>query len=157
MWLRGIKQAQGGFKMAEYVYSESQTVSPNTGALLNDSIPCAKGYVIHRTGSGILTLRGIVNNPCAQFAEYKIGFEADIAVPEDGAAGPISLAFAIDGEVIPVTIATVTPTVAGAFFHVSGQKTVRVPRGCCYTLTVENNSDQAIIVEHLNVPVSRTA
>lgn len=143
--------------MAEYVYVEQQTVQPNTGALLNDSIPCPKGYVIHRNGSGILTLRGIVNNACANSAQYKVGFEADIAIPEGGTIEPISVAFAIDGEVIPATIATVTPTATEAFFHVSGQKTVNVPRGCCYTLTIENNSSQAIIMEHLNVPVERRA
>lgn len=143
--------------MAEYVYPEVQNVAPSTGALLQDSIPCNKGYVLHRNGSGIVTLRGIVNNPCARFAEYKVGFEADIAVPVDGTAGEISVGFAIDGEIIPATIATVTPTVTGAYFHVSGQKTIRVPVGCCYTVTVENNSTQNIDMQHLNVPVSRTA
>lgn len=143
--------------MAEYVYPEVQTVSPNQGALLQDSIPCTRGYVIHRNGSGIITLRGIVNNPCAKYAQYKVGFEADIAIPSTGTVGAISMAFAIDGEVIPATIATVTPTATEAYFHVSGQKTVQVPAGCCYTLIIENNSDQDILVQHLNVPVSRVA
>jgi len=93
--------------MAEYVYDEVQTVAPNQAALLQDSIPCPRGYVIHRNGSGILTTRGIVNNPCAKSARYKVGFKADIAVPSTGTAGPISLAIAIAGEVVPVTIATV--------------------------------------------------
>lgn len=143
--------------MAEYVYEEVQTVAPNAAALLQDSIPCNRGYIIHRNGSGILTARGIVNNPCAKFAEYKIGFEADIAVPTTGTVGAISVAIAVDGEVIPVTIATVTPTATGAYFHVSGQKTLRTPTGCCYTVTIENNSDQDILIQHLNVPVTRTA
>ena len=54
--------------MAEYVYAEDQAVLANENVLLQDSIPCNRGYVVHRNGSGILTLRGIVNNPCASFA-----------------------------------------------------------------------------------------
>ena len=143
--------------MAEYVYDEVQTVAPNQAALLQDSIPCPRGYVIHRNGSGILTTRGIVNNPCAKSARYRVGFEADIAVPSTGTAGPISLAIAIGGEVVPVTIATVTPTATEAYFHVSGQKVIDVPAGCCFTVTIENNSTQDVLVQHLNVPVDRTA
>ena len=51
--------------MAEYVYNPVQEVETGQNVLLQDSIPCNRGYVIHRNGSGILTLRGIVNNPCA--------------------------------------------------------------------------------------------
>ena len=85
--------------MAEYVYNEVQLIQPGASALLNDSIPCNRGYVVHRGGSGILTLRGIVNNPCAKFARYRVSFYGNIAVPEGGTAGEIQLALAIGGEV----------------------------------------------------------
>lgn len=149
--------------MAEYVYSEVQTVQPGQAALLLDSIPCQKGYVLHENGSGIVTARGIVNGPSCgcgcgvRYANYKVGFEADIAVPTGGTAGEISVAIAVNGEAIPLTIATVTPTVVDAYFHVSGQKTIRVAQGCCTDVTIENTSTQAINMQHLNVPVTRTA
>ena len=82
--------------MAEYVYPLDQTVLADQNVLLQDSIPCNKGYVIHRNGSGILTLRGIVNNPCARFARYFVEFNGNIAVPEGGTPGEISVALAID-------------------------------------------------------------
>ena len=34
--------------MAEYTYNPIQLVQPNGNILLNDNIPCNKGYVFHR-------------------------------------------------------------------------------------------------------------
>lgn len=143
--------------MAEYVYDEVQIVPAGGACMLQDSIPCQKGYIVHNNGEANTYVRGIVGNPCQRFAQYKVGFEADIAVAEGGTPGAISLAIAVNGEVIPVSIATVTPTAAEAYFHVSGQKTLRVPAGCCFTVTIDNNSDQDIQVQHLNVPINRKA
>ena len=67
--------------MAEFTYNEIQLVQPGASALLNDAISCNRGYVIHRPGSGILTLRGVVSNPCARFARYRCSFDGNIAVP----------------------------------------------------------------------------
>ena len=100
--------------MAEYVYNPVQEIEAGQNVLLQDSIPCNRGYVIHRNGSGILTLRGIVNNPCAKFARYKVEFNGNIALPATGTAGEISLSLAIDGEPIQTSRARVTPTVTNS-------------------------------------------
>lgn len=56
--------------MAEYFQTASpQNVAYGQNLLLADSIPCNRGYVVHRNGSGILTLRGITSG-CACFARY---------------------------------------------------------------------------------------
>lgn len=82
--------------MAEYVYDPVQRVQANQNVLLQDSIPCNKGYVYHRNGSGILTLRGIVNNSCGCFARYQVTFNGNIAIPSDGTApAPIAVALSI--------------------------------------------------------------
>lgn len=152
--------------MAEYIYAEAQTVQPGAAALLNAAIPCNKGYVLHRAGSGILTLRGIVNNPCGRFARYRVAFDGNIAIPEGGTAGEIQLALAIDGEIINTSIAAVTPTVANAYWNVSGFAIIDVPSGCCYTVSVENASvsadptttpASALSLRNLNVEVTRLA
>lgn len=152
--------------MAEYTYNEVQLVQPGASALLNTAIGCNRGYVIHRPGSGILTLRGIVNNPCARFARYRVAFDGNIAVPEDGTAGEIQMALAIDGEIIPTSIATATPTVVNAYWNVSGFAIIDVPAGCCYTVAAENASVSAtpattpapaLNVRNLNVEVTRIA
>lgn len=151
--------------MAEFVYNEIQLVQPGANALLDDAIGCNRGYVIHRPGSGILTLRGIVNNPCARFARYRVSFDGNIAVPTGGTAGEIQLALAIGGEVIPTSIAAATPTVVDSYWNVNGFAIIDVPVGCCYTVAVENASEPpaaatpapALNVRNLNVEVTRVA
>lgn len=143
--------------MAEYISVPVQEVEVGQNVLLNDSIPCTKGYVIHRNGSGILTLRGIVNNTCGCFARYQVEFNGNIAVPEGGTAEEISIALAINGEPIQSSRARVTPTVAEAYFNVTSLANITVPRGCCYTLSIENTSGQAIDVQNANLTISRVA
>ena len=145
---------------AEFTYNPIQEVQPNQPVLLNDSIPCSKGYVIHRNESGIVTLRGIVNNPCAKFARYQVTFNGNIAVPTGGTAGPISLAIAISGEPIATSEATVTPTATDAYFNVTSTAIITVPTGCCFNVSVENTTDtaaQAINVQNANLVVNRIA
>ena len=144
--------------MAEYTSNALQTVGLGQNVLLTESpIPCTRGYVIHREGSGILTLRGIVNNCNGCFARYKVSFGANIAIPEGGTVGPISLALAIDGEPIPTSSMIVTPAAVEEFWNVYASVFVTVPRGCCYTVAVENTSTQAIDVQNANIIVERTA
>lgn len=150
--------------MAEYVYNPIQLVQPNQNVLLDSSIPCNRGYVIHREGSGILTLRGIVNG-CGCFARYQVTFNGNIAVPEDGTVGPIAIALAIDGEPIQTSRAIVTPAATEEYFNVTSTAIITVPKGCCYTVSVENVSfgataaepATAINVQNANVVVSRIA
>lgn len=156
--------------MAEYVYNPAQRVQPNQNVLLQSSIPCNKGYIYHREGSGILTLRGIVNNPSCCFARYQVTFNGNIAVPSDGTVGPIALALAIGGEPIQTSRAIVTPAAVATdppttenFFNVTSTAIITVPRGCCLTVSVENDSEgatasdpaPAILVQNANLTVTR--
>lgn len=152
--------------MAEYVYNDVQLVQPGAAALLESAIPCNRGLVIHRAGSGILTLRGRVNNPCSSFARYRVSYDGNISVPEGGTAGEIQLALAIGGEVVPTSIATATPAAAAQYWNVNGFAIVDVPSGCCYTVSVENASvstdpattpASALNLRNLNVEVTRLA
>ena len=150
--------------MAEFTYNPIQEVQPNQNVLLEDSIPCNKGYVVHRNGSGIVTLRGIVNNPCSCFARYQVTFNGNIAVPEDGTVTPISVALAIDGEPVLTSKAIVTPAAVDDYFNVTSTAIITVPKGCCYTVAVENTSEadgttpaQPINVQNANMTVARIA
>lgn len=145
--------------MAEFVYNEIQTVQPGAAALLEDGIRCNRGLVLHRPGSGILTLTGRVNNPCATFARYRVSFDGNIAVPDGATVGEIQLALAIDGEIVPTSIAAATPTVVDTYWNVSGFAIIDVPSCCCYTVSVRNASDPAVAVNvrNLNVEVTRLA
>lgn len=122
--------------MAEFVQAQSpQNVAFGQNLLLIDSIPCNRGYVVHRNGSGILTLRGCGSN-C--FARYQVSYGANIAVPEGGTPGAIALALALNGEPILNSRAIVTPTAVEEYNSVSRTIAITVPRGCCYTLAIEN-------------------
>lgn len=107
-----------------------------------------------------------MNNPCARFARYRVAFDGNIAVPEGGTAGEIQLAIAIDGEIVPTSIAAATPTAVNAYWNVNVFAIIDVPTGCCYTISVENASvsadpattpASALNVRNLNVEVTRLA
>lgn len=145
--------------MAEFTYNPVQTVEANQPVLLNTSIPCNKGYVFHRNESGVVTLRGIVNNPCAPFARYQCTFNANIAVSTGETVGPISVALAISGEPLLTSRAIVTPAAVGDYFNVTSTAFVTVPAGCCSEISVENVSADGVTidVQNSNLVVARVA
>ena len=155
--------------MAEFTKNEVQTVLANQPVTLNTSIGCPKGYVYHRNGSGIVTLRGITSN-C--FARYQVTFNGNIAVPSTGTVGPISVALALDGEPILTSRAIVTPAAVATepptqenFFNVTSTAIISIPKGCCFNVSVENTSEgatptdvpPAILVQNANLTITRIA
>lgn len=158
--------------MAEYTYNPIQLVEPNQNVILNDNIRCNKGYVLHRNESGIVTLRGVVNNPCGCFARYQVTFNGNVAVPSTGTAGPVAVALAIDGEPIQTSRAIVTPAAVAPegptmenYFNVTSTAIITVSKGCCLNVAVENVSAgltpadpaPAINVQNANLTVARIA
>lgn len=144
--------------MAEYVANAVQTVTSTQNVLFTEDVdPCRRGYVLHRQGSGLFTLRGVVNNPNACSAKYKVSFGANIAIATGGTVEPISMALAIDGEPIPTSQAIVTPAAVGDYWNIYESIYISVPRGCCYTIAVENTGEQAIDVINANIIIERTA
>ena len=75
--------------MAEYTNPDVQLVQPNGNVILDSSIPCNKGYVVHRDNSGILTLRGATSG-CNRFARYQVTFNGNIAIPTGGTVAAIA-------------------------------------------------------------------
>lgn len=153
--------------MAEFTYNPIQTVQPNQNVLLNTSIPCGKGYVYHRNESGIVTLKGVVNNPCGCFARYQVTFNGNIALPEGATVSPISIALAIDGSPVATSTAISTPAAADEYSNVTSTAIITVPKGCCFNVSVENTSvvpttpaganAPAINVQNANLVISRIA
>ena len=144
--------------MAEYSNSSVQTIIASGNALFtNEPSPCTRGYIIHRDDSGIFTVRGVVNNPCATYARYVVDFGANIAVPTGGTVGAIQVSLAIDGEAIPSSTMIVTPAAVDEYFNVHRSIEISVPRGCCYVVAIKNTSDQAIEMQNANIRIVRTA
>ena len=141
--------------MAEYTANTVQTVDSNQNILLTDTPVCGNNSIVHREGSGLVTLRGITNCQCR--ARFRVGFGSNIAIPATGTVGPISIAIAVDGEPIATTTMIVTPAAAEQFFHVFGSVFIDVPTGCCSKISVKNISSQSILVQNSNLMVERVA
>jgi hypothetical protein len=124
--------------MAEYLTTDAvQTVALNTAIPFIDSIPCNKGYIYHQNGTGIFVLRGIVNNTSGCFARYELDFTANISIPEGGAITPIATSIVVSGESRDGSRSIFTPTEVDEYGNVTSRATVDVPRGCCFTVSVE--------------------
>jgi hypothetical protein len=124
--------------MAEYLTRDQvEVVALNQAIPFIDSIRCNKGYVFHQNGTGIFVLRGIVNNPTSCFARYNVEFTGNIAVPTGGELTPIATAIVVSGEAREGSRSISTPTVVNEYGSVTSRATVDVPRGCCFTVSVE--------------------
>lgn len=145
--------------MAEYSANAVQTVNPGETIVFTEApSPCGRGFVRHRDDTGSFLLSGWV--PCfgcfgPRSAEYLVDFGANIAIPEGGTVGPISVAIAIDGTTVSSTQMIVTPAAAGDYFNVSRAATIPIWNGCCETVSIRNTSDQPILVQNANILFSR--
>lgn len=138
----------------EITANAMQTVAVNQNVLFNETAISGSCSILHREGSGLVTLRGLTNQCRARF---KVTFGANIAIPEGGTAGAISLALAISGEPVNTTSMIVTPAAVAEYFNVASSIYLDVPKNCCLTIAVENTSTQAIDVQNANLIVERVA
>ena len=138
----------------EIIANALQTVQANQNVYFTDTIVGGGSTFSHRDNSGLVTMRG---NTCQCRARYRVTFGGNIALPEGGTAGPISLAIAIDGEAIPSSTMTVTPTVVESFFNVFASVFIDVPKGCCMTVSVQNISTVPVDVMNANLIAERVA
>lgn len=148
--------------MAEYSANATQIVNPGeTIVFTTTDIPCGRGFVRHRDGSGSFLLSGWIPRqygcPCcrAKQANYLVDFGANISIPTGGTVGPISVAIAIDGATLPSTTMEVTPAAVNESFNVSRATNLQIWANCCETVSVRNTSDQAIQVSKANVIFTR--
>lgn len=138
----------------EIIAVAEQTVLANQNVLFTDTVTCGNCSIAHRSGSGLVTLRGTTNQ-CR--ARYKVSFGGNIAIPTGGTVEAISIALAIDGEGIPSTTMIVTPAAVEEYFNVFGAIFIDVPKSCCLTASVRNTSTQDILVQNANLIVERVA
>lgn len=121
--------------MAEYLTKDQvESVALNNAIPFIDSIPCNRGNVFHQNGTGILVLRGKTNN-C--FARYNVEFTGNIAIPEGGAVTPIATAIVVSGEERIGSRSIFTPAAVDEYGNVTSRAMVDVPKGCCFTVSVE--------------------
>ena len=138
----------------EIIANALQTVQANQNVYFTDTVTDGNCAIMHREGSGLVSLKGLTNQ-CR--ARYKVTFGGNIAIPTGGTVEAISMALAIDGEPVAATTMTVTPAAVEQFWNVFSAIFVDVPRGCCQTVSVQNISTQAIEVQNANLIIERVA
>lgn len=121
---------------AEYLANAVQEIALNAPAIFTASIPCRKGFVYHEDETGVFILRGITNNQC--FATYQVTFNGNIALPEGATVTPIAIAIAVQGEPRLTSRAIFTPAAAEDYGNVTSTAIIKVPRGCCFSVSVES-------------------
>lgn len=143
---------------AEYSQIDSQIVAINNNiSFISGDRACHKGFIDHRSGSGVFTIKG-ANNGCR--ALYRVTFDANIAVAPapDGVLGPVSVALTENGELLGNATAIVTPAAIGDFFNLSITTFIVLSGCCCKTVAVRNASDgTAIEVTNANIIFERVA
>lgn len=146
--------------MAEYSANAVQTVNPGESIIFTETpVPCNRGFVKHREGSGNFLLSGWTpRKSCGcrnNSASYLVDFGANIAVPTGETVGEISVAIELDGSTIPASTMRVTPAAVENYFNVSRAINAQVWAGCCETITVTNTSTIPILVQNANIIFSR--
>lgn len=146
---------------AEYLANVVQEVALNAPVIFSASIPCTRGNVYHEDETGIFILRG---NTCNSFATYQVTFNGNIALPEDGAVAPIAVSLVVNGEQRPTSKAIFTPAAVDEYGNVTSTTIIKVPKGCCFSLAIENVAANttdtpapAINVQNANLTIARIA
>lgn len=138
----------------ELIANTLQTVEAGANIQFVDEVVSGCNSILHRAGSGLVTLRGITNQCRARF---RVFFSGNIAIPTGGTVEAISLAIAVNGEAIASTTMIQTPTAVEAFSNVATAVYLDVPAGCCLSVAVKNTSAQAIDVQNANLIIERVA
>lgn len=131
-----------------------QNVATNQNVIFTDTPVCGSCSIIHREGSGLVTLRGLTKQCRARF---KVTFGGNIAIPTGGTVEEISLAVAINGEAVGPATMIETPAAVTEFSNVSSSVYLDVPSGCCTQVSVKNLSTQTIGVQNANLIIERVA
>ena len=134
--------------MAEFIATTIQTVEPNANVQFTDTVVNGNCFIVHRTGSGLITLRGAASRCRSRF---KVSFGGNIQVPTGGTVGPISLAISVDGEPLSSTVMTVTPAAVAEPFNVFAATYIEVNHCNGASIGVRNISNIDIQVANANI------
>ena len=145
---------------AEYSANAAQTLQPGASVIFTESpVPCNRGLVYHRDGSGIFRLankffRQNIMNCWKRNTNYEVAFHANIGIPE-GQTAPddgIQLSIAIDGEIDPSSTMISDVTEVTTYDNVGADIIVTVPYLCgCSSVSVRNTSSIPILVQNANI------
>lgn len=140
--------------MAEFTNSNIVSVAAGQNVPLTETAVGGKPCIVHREGSGQVTLRGLTNQ-CR--AIFKVSYGGNIAVPTGGTVEAITAALAINGEALASATAIVTPAAVENYFNIYVSAQVSVPKGCGLSVGMRNTNAQAVNFANSNLTVERVA
>ena len=143
--------------MARYITTTDSLVALNGTIPFNVvSIPCNTGNVVPIV-EGILNLKGNTPN---KFARYEVTLQGNVQIPTGGEVTPIAIGIALNGAVIPESVAIVTPAAVGDYWHINTTVTITVPCGCCLTVSgvyVDGTEDDPATTPTPSIQIRRGA
>ena len=144
----------GCSELAEFTNSNIVSVAAGQNVPMTETAINSKPCIVHRDGSGLVTLRGLTNQ-CR--AIFKVSYGGNIAIPTGGTVEAITASLAVNGEALASATATATPAAVENYFNIYVSAQVSVPRGCCLTVGMRNTSAQAVNFANSNLTVERVA
>lgn len=138
----------------EITANATQTVTANQNVLFPTTTVPGSCSMVHRVGSGLVTLRGLGQQARARF---HVWFGGNVAVSEGETLAPILLAVTLGGETLPATQMIVTPAAVEDFFNVSASVFLDIPCGCCQNISVKNIGTSSVDIQNANLIIERVA
>ena len=133
-----------------------QTVQSDSNILFNNTPVGGCGSIMHRDGSGIITLRGLTNTQ--DRARFRVMFGANVALPANVTpVVPITFSIAINGEPIPTSSMISTPTAVSQYNNIFTALFLDVPAGCCSQIAIQHLSTVSVDVQGANLIIERVA
>lgn len=143
--------------MARYITAADALVALNGTIPFNVvSIPCNTGNVVPIV-EGVLNLKGNTPN---KFARYDVTVQANVQIPTGGAVTPIAIGIAVNGVVVPESVAIITPAAVEEYEHINVSIPVTVPCGCCLSVSgvyVDGTEDDPATTPTPSVQIRRGA
>lgn len=131
-----------------------QTIATGQNVIFTNTAVSGNCSILHREGSGLVSLRGLTQQCRARF---RVTFGANVALPADATVEPIQLAIAINGEQVATATMISTPAAVEEFNNVGRSLNIDVAAGCCAQISVENIGATAVDVQNANLIVERVA
>ena len=138
----------------EVIANALQTVEVHQNVIFPSTAVAGGTSILHREGSGLVTLRGQTSQCRARF---RVTFGGNVSIPADGTVGPISIAISLNGEPVVETTMISTPTAVSQVNSVSRSLFLDVPAGCCSQIAVQNISTAPINVQNASLIIERVA
>ena len=138
----------------EVIANALQTVELHQNVIFPSTAVQGGNTILHREGSGLVTLRGITNQCRARF---RITFGANVSIPTGGTVAPIKMAISLNGEPVIETTMISTPGAVDQLNSIGRSLFLDVPAGCCAQIAVQNISADAVNIQNASLIIERVA